>query len=267
MKKFFTAGLMIAVCLGLGAVSVSAEETVAPISSENTAFTTETIPTQVSEPVPGKPTAATRGYYKEKWMAHKLKRKELELNWNVALGMSTYSENDESYELPSIGAMLEINPGVNVTTVSGLDFGTVIGFLILASEGSFNVDYEGTPQTTRKWEVEAMSAGSYVMAKYSYDIDLNVIKIGLENGVGLGYFINSVTADWVDSSDSDIRGDSSDEEFGWAPVVKAGLKIVVPVTDVSSLGLNAGANLIPMMAGDYINFITISAGLNFQVKF
>ncbi len=197
----------------------------------------------------------------------KPKKSELELNWNMAIGMAGYSENDEIYSLSAKGAMLEINPGMNVTSAPGLDIGLVVGFLFLPSTGSFNVAYEGPPEYYRNWEVSAMSVGSYLMAKYSYDFDLGVIKIGLENGLGLGYFINSVSADWVDASDSNIHGDNSMDENGLVPVVKAGLKIALPVTKVSCLGLNVGANLIPLFAGDYSNFITISAGLNYQVKY
>lgn len=198
---------------------------------------------------------------------HSLKKNELELNWNAALGTASYTENDQAYDLSSGGLMLEINPGAKVTTAPGLDIGLSIGFVVLSSTGSFSADYDGPPEYTRNWTVEAISAGTFAMAKYSYDIDFGLIKLGLENGVGLGYFINHVSADWVDADDDDIEGNVSDDVEGWFPVVRAGLKLVLPVTEVSCLGLNVGGNLLPFSAGDYASFLTTSVGLNYQVAF
>lgn len=252
---------------GLQAAAAEPGEENIPVAAAAPTAEPTAAPTMAPVAAPKPATPQTAKWLGKKQEEVKLKEKELELNWNVAIGMAGYSENDKTYDLSSLGAMLEINPGLNVITAPGLDIGMVVGFLFLPGSASFNVAYEGPPVYTRHWEVSAMSVGSYIMAKYSYDIDLDVIKIGLENGLGLGYFINSVAADWVDASDSDISGDNSGDEQGWAPVAKAGLKIAMPVTDVSSLGLNVGANLIPLIAGDYENFITISAGLNYQVKY
>ncbi|MCK5218255.1 hypothetical protein KAR10_01960 [bacterium] len=269
-QHLVVASMIFGLGLGISGLQAAAEEpggenipaTTAAPTAEPTA--TSTI-SPVAAPVQTPPLPA-------KWLGKKhdefgLMEKELELNWNVAIGTASYLENDETFSLSSKGVMLEINPGCNITTAPGLDIGMVVGFLLLNSEGSFNVTYEGPPMYTRNWEVSAMSIASYIMVKYSYDFDLGVIKLGLENGLGLGYLINSVSAEWVDASDSDISGDTSTDENGWGPVVKAGLKIALPVTKVSSLGLNLGANLIPLFAGDYSNFITISVGLNYQIKY
>ena len=265
-QHIITASVILGMGLGLSGLQAAAEEA----SNESTAAVVAAVtaaPTALPTATPGATAPCFTKYQEHKYENDKPKERELELNWNVAIGTATYSENDESYNLSGTGIMLEINPGMNVITAPGLDIGMAVGFLMLMSDASFNVDYEGPPVYTRNWEVSAMSVGTYIMTKYSYDFDLGFIKLGLENGLGLGYFINSVSADWIDANDDNIRGDNSQDENGWAPIVRAGLKIVVPVTEVSCLGINAGANLIPLIAGDYSNFITISAGLNYQVKY
>jgi len=196
-----------------------------------------------------------------------LKKHELEISWNAAIGMPTFSENSQTFDLSGAGFMLESNPGIKVTTAPGLDGGVAVGFIFMPSSGSFSVDYDGPPAETHNWDVQAISAGSYVMAKYNYDIDLDVLKIGFENGVGLGYFINSVDYSWVDASDSNITGEGSEEEIGWMPILRAGLKLALPVTKVSCLGLNVGGTLMPLMAGNYGNIFTVSVGLNYQVEY
>jgi hypothetical protein len=193
--------------------------------------------------------------------------KELEINWNALIGEAIYSENDQEQSLSTGGIMLEVNPGLNITTAPGLDMGMVVGFILSSASDTFNIIYDGPPEYTRNWDVSALSLGSYVLAKYSYDIDLNFIKIGLENGYGLGYFINSVTTDWKDAEDSSINGSDTSDEKNWAPVIKGGLKIDVPTTAVSSVGLNLGVNFIPLTIGDYVNLLSYSIGLNYQVKY
>ncbi len=268
--QLVVASMIFSLGLGLSGFQAAAEEPGEEnISAAVAAPTAELTAASTMSPVasPEQTTPPQAGRLGNKTHKSRLKKLELELNWNAAIGLASYSENDEAYSLSSTGVMLEINPGINVTTAPGLDIGMVVGFILLPSTGSFNVAYEGPPMYSRNWEVSALSVGSYLMAKYSYDFDLGAIKIGLENGVGLGYFINTVSADWVDASDSDISGGNSTDENGVVPIVKAGLKIALPVTKVSCLGLNVGANLFPLFAGDYSSFIIVSAGLNYQVKF
>ena len=192
---------------------------------------------------------------------------ELELSWNAAIGTATYEENDTLHGLSSMGLLLEINPGMLVTTAPGLDVGVAVGFLILSSGGEFSVDYEGPPASTRNWEVSAISVGSYVLAQYEYVMDLEVLKLGLSNGIGAGYFINNVDAEWEDASDSNITGSPSSNEQGLTPMVRAGLDAELPVTESSTLGLNLGVDIMPLEAGEYLNFITLEVGLGYAVRY
>ncbi|MBN1595807.1 hypothetical protein JW933_07770 [candidate division FCPU426 bacterium] len=203
---------------------------------------------------PGRPQACCR-----------VRESELELRWNAAIGSATYEENDTLYTLSSSGLMLEIHSEID--TAWNLDVGWAVGFILLPSAGSFTVNYEGPPASTRNWEVTAVSTGTYLLAKYEYVWDLAPVEIGLENGIGLGYFINSATYEWEDAQDSNITGSGTDDEQHWAPVLRVGLKAGVEVTEVSAIGLHLGLNLIPCSAGGYFNYLITSVGLHYQIEY
>jgi hypothetical protein len=146
-QHIIQATLICSLVIGSNAVQAGAEEsnesTVAVVAAPTVAPTAAPV---VAAPVKKEPCFTK--YQEHKNKKNRPKKRELELNWNAAIGTGTYSENDESYSLSGMGAMLEINPGVNIITAPGLDVGVVVGFLILMSDGDFSVDYEGPPVYT-----------------------------------------------------------------------------------------------------------------------
>jgi len=193
-------------------------------------------------------------------------KSELELNWKYLLGTGTYNYQDSDHSISANGVMLEINPGIKLIAAPGLDFGVAAGFLVLPVSVSFDY-YNESAARTEQWEATAISVGTFAMMKYSYDFNIDWLEIGVENGVGLGYIINYNEWQWKDPADADANGSGSDEQQGWTPMVDVGLKVNIPVSEISRLGLKLGGLLAPLQAGDYINVGTIMLGLNYQVEF
>jgi len=249
-------GAILAIGMGIGVQQAAAAETAAEGLNAAPAMAA---PAQAFTSAP-----APRGGFREEGLPRK---NELEINWCIALPNPTYSENDQTYSLSGTGFQIDVNPGIKVVTAPGLDVGIDVGFVYVPSSGSFSASYEGPPDYTRNWTVNAISVGAFALAKYNYDLDLDLLKIGIENGGGLGYFLNHVSYDWVDAADDSVSGSGSDDENGWLPLMRVGIKVAMPVTAVSSLGLSLAGLLGPAEAGEYGNFVTISVGLNYQVEY
>jgi len=153
------------------------------------------------------------------------------------------------YEIPNYGAKIELYRGKKVPHFEILEVGLGISFLSIGGYNKFNVDIDSSKEGTYivPCEMTTVLQSTIFMAKYSFNINLNLLHLALENGMGIAFTYERNDWKLKDPSDTSIDLDGDLERVtSIKPALDLGLKLSTPLKNNCTIGLNGGLLIFPV---------------------
>lgn len=185
----------------------------------------------------------------------------------------------KNYQFPNYGGRIELIYGIKIPTLPGLETGIGASFMNIGSDNTFEVDINPDKYITYNVPIEMTTfiSGSLLQIRFNYNIDLGLMRIGIMNGFGIGFFYERNDWKLIDPNDKtiDLDGDLERAET-IKPVLDFGLKIDIPINKQNKIGLAFGGLTIPVLidiASDTTSYgiykfeFIKEVGINWQVFF
>ncbi len=209
--------------------------------------------------------------------AEEITLKHLNIKSKFAYGSAKYDIYGKHHNIPNYGMRFEVLRGFKIPTMPGLEVGIGVSYLQMGNDTSFEVDTNSLPNVTTLGTCKMVTSltGTILMARYSYNFAIGGLPVGIENGIGIGYFYQR--NDWkIKALDGTDLDSDMERVESTKPVLDFGVKVNLLKRQHTSLDIGVNGLWLPVfmeISGTTIQDniykmeIIGELGLNWQVTF